>query len=440
MKKRKINLQKMFCFTSFIFLATCVFWYGGRFIYFYLDNKKTEVEEENTLAQIIIDENENKNYFKNINEEYYFYGKPNNNYVIYSNILWRIIKITSNNKITLIADSPITNLAYTESKNFKESSINKWLNTTDKNTGILDKNLNDIEKYLVKTKICIDIINNVEDSTCKKTNEDHYIGLLSLTDYINTGASDSFINNEKYTFLSNTNKNNEIWYLNDEGKVSTTKNNEIYGIKPVITLSSNNTITSGNGKEDNPYKIESEPSLFGSYVKLDNDIWRIYQTNENTVKLVLNNYLTIDGEKITYQYSKNNYYHNDTKEKTLAYYLNNTYLNSLSYKDIINKDYWPNYYYSEEIDFNYNKVLETTIDTKVSMLSIGDIILNNDLNNYFTNTGTSKTSNKVYIINNNGSTSQRNVTIKSSIVPCISINKDLLTKGSGTQNDPYETE
>lgn len=430
MKKRKINIQKIFCFVSFIFLATCVFWYGGRFIYFYLDNNKTQIETEDTLVQTILNENEEKDTLKNTNEEHYFYKSVDNNYVMYSNILWRVIKINSSKEVVLITDSPITNLAYGEAEDYDNSDIQKWL------TNILENDLNKKEDYLTKNNTCIDTIDEIEKSTCKKTNNDNYIGLLSLVDYINTGASDSFINNEKYTYLSNNNSDNEIWYLNNNGKVSTTTTDQIYGIKPVITLSSSVKTIKGNGTKDNPYEIETETGLFGSYVKLDDDIWRIYQINDNQVKLVLNDYLKINNEEITHSYSNNNYYHNDTKYGSLAYYLNNTYLNSLSYKDIIDTDYWSNNYY----ELDYSKVLEKTIDTKVSILSIGDVILNNELDNYFTNTGISKTSDEVYVVNNNGTLKEKNVTDEFKIVPCISIKKDLLTKGSGTKDNPYEME
>ena len=441
MKRRKINKQKVFCFISFIFLMTCVLWYGGRFIYFYLDNKKTEVEQTDNLAQTIINENYGQDNFKNTNGEYYFYGNTENNYVIYSNIVWRIVKITNTKGTVLIADSPITNLAYGTESNYESSNIIKWLNTTEEeNSGILESNLNNKTNYLIKTEICTDSIDNIEESSCQETNEDNYIGLLSLIDYINTGASDSFINNQTYTYLSNNNTDGQIWYLNSEGKVDTSDGQDIYGIKPVITLSSNNKIISGTGTEDDPYKIETENGLFGSYVKLDEDIWRIYQVNDNNVKLVLNDYLTIDGEKITYQYSENNYYHNDTKTQTLAYYLNHTYLNSLSYQDIINNDTWTNYYYGQDTNYDYTKILEETIETKVSVPSIGDIILNKELTNYFTNTGTSQNENKIYVINNDGTVREKTVTLESNIVPCISINKDILTKGSGTIDDPYEME
>ena len=100
MKKRKINIQKIFCFISFIFIMTCVFWYGGRLIYFYLDNKKVEVKDDDNLAKIILNENNEKDTFKQVSQDHYFYKNPNNNYLMYSNILWRIIKINNTKKYT----------------------------------------------------------------------------------------------------------------------------------------------------------------------------------------------------------------------------------------------------------------------------------------------------------------------------------------------------
>ena len=68
-------------------------------------------------------------------------------------------------------------------------------------------------------------------------------------------------------------------------------------------------------QKDNPYTFEGENSLFGSYVKLGNDIWRIYEINDKEVKLSLNNYLIINNDEQKYNYSSNGYQYNDTKIK-----------------------------------------------------------------------------------------------------------------------------
>jgi len=300
MKKIKINFnfnkQKLFCFISFIFLSTCCLWYGGRFIYFYLENQKelnkieNNTTENSNLTKTIITNSD----LKNINNSYYFYNDTSNNYLKYSNIIWRIIKIDNKNTIYLISDNIITTLA-----NTTENYINNWLNNSSTtNTGILEKNLNNTSKYLTNYSVCDDQITNLNNLDCKKINEDNLIGLLSIVDYINTGGEKSFINNQKYTYLNNKNENNQLWYINDEGKLGTAANEDIYGIKPVIRLNSNLKIISGNGTKNNPYTIEDTTSLFGSYVKLDDDTWRIYDVDNENLKLILTDYLTVNNEKV----------------------------------------------------------------------------------------------------------------------------------------------
>jgi len=261
-----------------------------------------------------------------------------------------------------------------------------------------------------------------------------------MYDYVNTGGSDSFMNNEENYYTINQNDNNKTWYINNEGKVGTSDGTDIIGVKPVITFKNSITKIDGNGSKETPYIIEKETSLFGSYVKLGNDIWRIYQVNDDNIKLSLNSYLTINNEEVKYKYSNNGYYHNDTKTGTLAYYLKNTYLPTLEYKDIINEVKYSNGTYNNTNDYDYINVLKTTIDTKVTVLSIGDIILNPINTNYFTSTGLSDNSNQIYVMQNNFKTYTKLSTSNLKIVPVISINKNLLTIGKGTIEEPFEVQ
>ena len=131
---------------------------------------------------------------------------------------------------------------------------------------------------------------------------------------------------------------------------------------------------------------------------------------------------------------------NDTKNKTLAYYLNNTYLNKLSYKDSIKETKFANGLYSNTTNFDYTKVLKETIDTKMSLLSLGDPILNNKLTNYFMSTGIDKNSNNMYVFQNDFKLYTKSSSTSLKIVPVISIDKDKLTKGTGTIDSPLEVE
>lgn len=432
-KKSKISFQKIFNLVSFTFLLACIIFYGGRFIKLYLENYK--VEETNSIANDIKESNKDNENFKNINSEYYFYGTDVNNYVSYSNLIWRVIKVNNDNSITMILDNSITSLANSN------SSIDKWLNKTEEEyTGILENNLNNLNKYLTYTNTCKDVIEDTKNITCKETIEDTYITTPSLNDYVNTGGSNGFMNNEEYYYLINTNNENKYWYIDSDGKLGKTDGSDVLGVKPVVTIKGTIELTGGNGTKDSPYTFEEETTLFGSYVKLGEDLWRIYEVNDDEIKLSLNNYLTINGTEEKYNYSQNGYYHNDTKTKTLAYYLKNTYLNSLSYKDLIKETKFANGLYSNTTEFDYTKVLNETVDTKVSVLSVGNPILNPELTNYFMSTGINKNSNYIYVFQNDFKLYTKTVTTSLKIVPTITIDKNILTKGTGTINDPLEVE
>ena len=436
-RRTRISIQKLFCFISFIFLLVCVLWYGSRTVYFYLDSKKKpeDTNNDNSLYQTILKNNIKNKDLKRINKDYYFYKNANNNYLEYSNITWRIIKITDDKKVLLITEEPITLLAY-GTNNYQTKCMNKI--KEEKNTGILENNITNIDDYLTQTKSCEDNIKDIKNITCKKENDDNYFSLLDINDYINTGAKDSFINNGYYIYLNNK-KDDEIWYLNSKGELDSNDGTEIYGIKPTITIKEDINLVKGTGTKEDPFIIEEENQLFASYVKLDEDIYRVYDINKDTLKLSLNDYLKEKSEKLEYSYSKNTYFHNDTVYNSLAYYLNHTYLNNLNYKNNILTNYYNNYYYGESNNYNYKDILDKKVDTKVYTLSIGDPILNN-LNNYFLATGTNENNGLIYIKENDGTITIESVETKKNIVPTISINKEKLTKGTGSISDPYRME
>lgn len=437
---KKLNYQNIFCFISILFIISCCSFYGTRFIKLYLENQKDTSQAKNSLAEKIFDKNENTATFKNINDEYYFIGHADNNYLEYSNILWRIIKITENNEIIAISENSLTSLAYGKDTIYKDSYINKWLNSSNEDyTGILENVLSNKDTFLTKTKTCHDQVDTIDNSDCQNITTDTYLSLLTTSDFANIGK-DSYLNNGEYFYLANTNNENYVWYLTNDGKISTGTGQDIIGVRPIITLKSNLKYRDGNGKIDNPYLIEDNRSLFGSYVKLDNSLWRIYQINDTEVRLMLNDYLTVKNKDITHKYSNTNSYHNDTKTGSLAYYLNNDFLKSLSYQDKIKEVDWSNGFYGSSANYDYTKSLSTTIKSKVALLSIGDINLNSDLSNYYTMTGTSIKGSMVYINTETKKLTTKYITTELPVVPTISLDRELLTNGNGTIDSPYEME
>ena len=442
--KKKVNnnisFQKIFCFISFIFILTCCLWYGGRFVYFYLDSKKVKKSENVSFANTLKLENHSHETFRKDKDVYYFYQNADNNYLMYSNIMWRIVKINEDNSILLIMDEPISSLAYGTDTTYSNSPILTWLNNDSaiSYSGVLEKKLNDISHYLVKNKVCTDVVDDSKKITCDDVNSDYYFGLLSMQDYVMTGGKKSFINQSSFSYLANQTKDGEVWYLRDDGSLDKSLGDDILGIRATITLSPTLVVKSGDGNKTNPYIIEDKFAYFGSYVKLGDDLWRIYDFDEKNVKLVLMNYAKDDNsENLEHVYSKNNYRHNDTVYGSLAYYLNHTYLNSLSYKDIILDANYYNGYYGEDNNFGLEEIFKDEIDTKVALLSIGDVILNHDTDNYFTATGIAKNSTSLYVLKRNGEVITKKVSNEASVVPCITISKDILKVGVGTKDEPY---
>ena len=440
--KIKVDYQKLFNTISIGFICACILFYGARFTSLYIKNKKVEVENVNTLYKVIFNTNYGKENFVDIGGNHYFKNEVDNNYVTYSNILWRIIRINADNSVTLISENPLVSLAYKEEVSFKESYLNKWLNITEEeeNTGILEYNLNNPDKYLLKNETCLDVVDKLSNQLCKTTYTDKYLGLMSTSDYVNTGAETSFINNNTKFYLSNTTDTNKIWYITDTNKVSYSDGTDLIGLRPVITVKGNINIVSGNGTLNSPYTFESEKGMFGAYVKLGEDTWRIYQVNEDTINLVSNNLLELNNEAIERIYTNKGYSYNSSKWNTLAYYLNNTYLNSLSYKDKIELNNWANGYYGADNNYNYKEALADTKDAYVGLLNIANIRLNNDLKNYFLMTGNTKNGSLVYLASNNGTIYSTSSDEKNYVLPTITIKKELLTKGEGTIDSPLEME
>ena len=436
-KKRKISLQKSFNIISIMFLSACTIFYGIRFVKAY---KESHVENKIVYIADTIKDNSisNNNSLTSVNEELYFYGKDVKNYVSYSNFLWRIVKINTDNTVTLALDNSITSLAKGKYKNFKDTNIYTWLNKSDKEySGILENILNNKEKYLTYTNTCIDDIEDIKKVTCENKVKETYITIPSLNDYINTGNSESFLNNDEYYYLTNNEKEDTSWYVDKNGKISTSDGTDILGIKPVITVKDTIQIKTGDGSKESPYIFEEETSLIGSYVKLDEDIWRIYSEEDNIIKLSLDNYLTVDNEEIKYKYSSDNYNYNSTKYGSLAYYLNRTYLNSLKYKNILEEANFSNGLYNNTNNYNYIQTLNSKVKTKVALLSIGDIILNKENANYFMSTGISKDSNMIYTMQSDFRAYTKVSTTSLKVIPVIAINKESLT-GVGTKDSPYE--
>lgn len=429
-------MEKKFRIISLIFIFGCIFYYAGRFIYYY--NKYAIKEEKKVKETLAITVQKNNGAVStgdglyNENGTFVFKGTDVDNYLKYSNIMWRIVKINSDNTITLVSDDVVNSLAYSSiSSDFTKSNINDWLNKSTTNTGIFGSVLNSKSKYLTKTSICLDNVLSTSNITCKKVNKDNYISILGLEDYLNSINTKSYMDSLDKVWLYNSNNNN-VWYINN-GKVLTASTNKIFGIKPVITLKNNVVKVSGNGTVNNPYTIEkdSKSLKFNSYVKLDNDTYRVIERNPNYTKLALDDVLVTPK---MYNYYSTDY---DVNYKySVAYYLNNEYYNSLKYKNsLVSCDFYNGTYSS--IAYDYKDTYKNKVTAKVGLIGIADINISDISSDYYYMTPADKSN--IYAKTINGITIKSSIN-KNNIRPVVCIKNDVKLTGKGTKINPFEIE
>ncbi|MBP3461373.1 MAG: hypothetical protein J6K21_03080 [Bacilli bacterium] len=428
-------MEKKFRIISILFIVGCIIFYGGRFGYFYMKyNKKSSNNNSKEVLAITIQKKgivSSGDGLYNSNGELVFKGKNVNNYLIYSNILWRIVRVNNDNSIVLVTDSKLTDLAYSNDTDFINSYIVDWLNKKSENTGIVESKLNNKEEYLTTNTICLDTVDNLNNITCHKKDNSKYVSILGIGDYLNSKLEDSYINNTDSIWLYNTKKDGKVWYITN-GNLSSDSKQSLHGIKSVITLKNTIGSVGGSGTKEDPYLIEKDVNTlsFNSYVKLGNDLYTVYDIDNDKIKLVSTKLIDDTTSRSTNYYNKE---FNPTNRNSIAYYLNNTYYKKLTYKDIlIDCDYYTGDY-SSVTKYDYKNIYNKKVTTKIGLLSLSDINLNNELNYYFY---LNRVDNKIYSVNN---TVNVNYSINK-IRPTVCISKDTKLKGNGTKLNPFELE
>lgn len=317
--------QRIFNILSIVFLSSLAIHFGIRFYDAYKDSKEKKDETyisdklKNTISKYTLN-----NPLSKIDDEYYFTGKTNNNYLKYQGYLWRIIKINNNDEIIAISEDTITYLPY--------NNVITWLNN-NKIIKELDINYN----LLTNTSLCIDTYTDIKKAECNNNNKDNIVGILNIKDYLKVGGDNSYINNGTNYWVSDKYDNDKSWFISKEGKISSADITNKYGVRPVITIKNKIKYIHGNGSIDNPYLIEKRTiktlanTFQGEYISFNNEIWRIMYNKDNKVKIISTEYMKDSkGKNIKYNFDdKNNKINKNSK---IINYINTIYLKELSKK------------------------------------------------------------------------------------------------------------
>ncbi len=224
----------------------------------------------------------------NDGRSYYFRGAVEDNYLEFANIIWRIIRIDGSGNIKLIYEKsnhlaiPVQKYTDNRSFYFYESAAKTYLE------GFYSANLEeDYKKYMVPTNYCVDtkaynyddtILFNGYDRLQTNKNptllcDDLYetnlfVGTISVDEMAFAGARFGTSNKAFYLYKPNS---GNIWsitpcsyttgttmfFINGDGTLHyvTVARQEMVIILPTISLISSSRYLSGDGTEENPYKI-----------------------------------------------------------------------------------------------------------------------------------------------------------------------------------------
>lgn len=415
---KKINKGYYYIWLSITFLVFMISFYGYRFITSYMNSKKIVINDKSLKYKLTENIVYTGDGLHKQEELYYFYGNNLKNNVYFDGRMYQVISINDNN-IKMIGEAET--IIYYGNKGFSESYINKWLN---------DKYLTSIKNkdYLVANKYCIDEFD--KEITCSKL-EEMQVGLLSAKEYEMAGASKSYLNNNMFTWLLNTNTKKEPWYINEEGKLGIANNIASLSLRPVITISDKDVIK-GTGTKKDPYIIsQNNPNklsntIVGEYIKYQNKLWRIIGNNNNT-KLILNDTLE---KKMIFSPFDNNY---DVKRNnSVAFYLVRDYLKEINSNKLVDNKFNVGIY-----EKDYSEINKKQLISKIGLPEIGDHFTISD-KEIFTINPTGKATQAVYTVSKSGTLLVDDVKVERYIKPVITIsNHHEIQSGDGTINNPY---
>ena len=426
-KKRRLKkgvIQKTFWLISILFILGCCVFYGRRMIKYYRIYNPKESAAKTFGDAIVKDSNiatSGSGLYK-VSGNYIYKGQEANNYLKYSNLLWRIIEVYEDGSVSAILEDNLNVMSYDQKvTSYVKSDINKYLNK------VFIKHLN--TKYLKNSTICLNQVEDLNSYVCNKTNkEDYKIKLIDVGEYLNSIADEgSYISNDELENAIWTSSYNTKGVWNIEGiNVDESNADEAYFVKPVVTFKSDVKLLSGKGTKEEPFAIDKKKGVaIGDYVQLDEDLYVAYEVEDKVVKL----------QSVESDFLKPYIYSNITSKYTLedysgvANYLNNVIYYNMTYREQLLSTKW----YSGNYNGLYEDVTKETMEGYIGLPNVLDLKFDSDFNYYLM---TPVSDSKIYSYNKDLSASKIDTQRKLKIT--IAIDKGILKQGDGTKENPYK--
>lgn len=283
----------------------------------------------------------------------YYQGLDPNNYIMFNNILFRIVGVNDDDTITIVSSENLANVDYSNDR-LKGSALDSWLN--DYFYNLLEKDFQDL---IVESTWCDDAVSSGDYTTvttCSRESEKMKIGILAIEDY-----NRSLLNGESYLSSGSL-----VWYANfdSSGKPLALTNalpypngliamedDDLFNVRPAITLKADTTIVSGDGSYSDPYVIvdvstarkssELNKRQVGEYVSYSGYLFRISNVlDDGTTEVIMSTALKYnDSEvKIKYDNGDNAKVYNPDEKGNIGYQVKNDMTKYIETDLLVKKD------------------------------------------------------------------------------------------------------
>ena len=412
-------------------------------------------------------------------------GQYPNNYVWYSGKLWRAVSVNNEAKtVKLVTQWNISAINYSSgSSAFEGSYMEDWLNDTTVD-GFLG-NLREPDKFIATDAVW----DATEDDRALgsitrpngETTVTDTIGLLNIyeyqTSYIGSSAGNGYLNNGLYWTTLTPYDSNRVRSIYYNGNAVNNSSLYALGTRPSINLKPEIKIVSGDGSEENPYRLEGDNDAnlsgtllsnrySGEYISFgtgENNLYRIVShETEGLTKITSAEPLKENGVFKNIAFGDNVYY---SSTNTIGSFLNEEYLanyvgsensgmiedNTIWYLGTVGNGI--SYRLAKYTDINMSSLTSNITNAKVGLLRIGEMMTGQferyALKNSITSTGlttpywvlTPFSTSVVYYTRGYGTATADSLTNNPSIKPSLNLKSNvIITSGDGTLQNPFTIE
>ena len=406
-------------------------------------------------------------------------GTDPNNYIWYSGKLWRAVSIDpSDNSVKLVTQWDISAVPYNPSGNtaFEGSYMETWLNDTSVD-GFLG-NLREPEKFIKMDSKWNATMTEETTKPVETTMVEDTVGLLNIYEYTmsysGTDASNGYLNNGLIWWTLTPYSSSYVRHVDSDGFADNVSPSNAYGTRPAINLKSSVKVVSGDGSENNPYRLEGDNDTnlngtllntrySGEYIKFgegENTLYRIvsHETSGLT-KITSAEPLKSGGTFVTSAFGSNRTF---SSNNTIGSFLNGDYLTSYvgsSYGNMIEESttwylgtvgFGASYRLAKYSSATGNDLTTNTTTAQVGLLRLGELMAG-QFDRYVIKGGSSSTGfttdywtltpySASYVRNvyNYGGASTDGPSNTNGTRPAMNLKSNvIITGGSGTKSDPF---